>query len=62
MSIDKEKEKEFIESLRKESEDNRITCSAAMRIADEYQFPRDKMAKFLTDIKIKLKKCQLGCF
>ncbi len=62
MEMDKAKEQKFIESLRKEAKDSRIPCSAAMRIADEYQFPRDKMAKFLTEIKIKLKNCQLGCF
>ncbi|MGA1826158.1 MAG: hypothetical protein ACMUIP_16000 [bacterium] len=62
MDMGKAQEQQFIESLRKEAKENRISCSAAMRIADEYQFPRDKMAKFLTEIKIKLKNCQLGCF
>ncbi len=42
--------------------DNRISCKAAIAIADETETPRQKIGKILDQMKIKIHSCQLGCF
>ena len=62
MEIEKTKEQEFIEAVKKLAQDGKMSCAIAMAIADKHNYPRDKMANLLTENKIKLKNCQLGCF
>jgi len=42
--------------------DGRITCQAAMEIAEQSGTPRMKIGKLLNEMKIKVHSCQLGCF
>ncbi len=39
-----------------------ISCSAAMRLAEELVISRKQMGKLLNELRIKIKQCQLGCF
>ena len=40
----------------------KISCAAAMRLAEELVISRQDLGKLLNELKIKIKQCQLGCF
>ena len=42
--------------------EGKISCAAAMRLAEELIISRQDMGKILNELKIKIKHCQLGCF
>jgi len=42
--------------------DNRISCKAAIEIADTTGTSRRKIGEILDEMKIKIHSCQLGCF
>ncbi len=42
--------------------ENKISCAAAMHLAEELVISRKDMGKLLNELKIKIKQCQLGCF
>lgn len=42
--------------------EGKISCAAAMRLAEELVISRRDMGKLLNELKIKIKQCQLGCF
>jgi len=42
--------------------DGRISCRAAMAIAEETGVPSSTIGRLLDELKIKIHSCQLGCF
>lgn len=62
MEIDKSREQEVIEAAKKLAKDGKMSCAEVMSVADKHNYPRNKMADLLTENKIKIKNCQLGCF
>ena len=42
--------------------EGRISCAAAMRLAEELVISRKDLGRLLNELKIKIKQCQLGCF
>lgn len=42
--------------------EGKISCAAAMRLAEELVISRQDMGKLLNELKIKIKNCQMGCF
>ncbi|MBN1538776.1 MAG: hypothetical protein JW939_01425 [Candidatus Thermoplasmatota archaeon] len=50
------------ERFREMARNGRITCRDCMIIADELQIPTNEIATTLTEMHIKIIKCQLGCF
>ncbi len=48
--------------IRAAATDGRISCAAAMRLAEELVISRKDMGNLLNELKIKIKQCQLGCF
>lgn len=42
--------------------EGKISCAAAMRLAEELVISRQDMGKLLNELQIKIKQCQLGCF
>jgi hypothetical protein len=42
--------------------EGKITCPAAMRLAEELHISRQEMGNLLNELKIKITQCQLGCF
>lgn len=57
--MDEEKIRELI--MAKQS-GGRISCKAAVEIADLTGTPRIKVGQLLDEMKIKIHSCQLGCF
>ncbi|MDY6845346.1 MAG: hypothetical protein SVW57_14815 [Thermodesulfobacteriota bacterium] len=45
-----------------ELKENHITCARAMEIAQQNEMSFKEMGDILNDLKVKIKKCQLGCF
>ncbi len=48
--------------IRAAAPEGRISCPAAMRLAEELVISRKDMGKLLNELKIKITNCQLGCF
>ena len=44
------------------SKENRIHCSTALAIAKSFRIPSREVGKAANKLKIKISKCQLGCF
>ena len=42
--------------------EGKISCPAAMRLAEELVISRKDMGKLLNELRIKITQCQLGCF
>ena len=42
--------------------EGKISCAAAMRLAEELVISRQQLGKLLNELQIKIKQCQLGCF
>ncbi|MGB9892542.1 molybdopterin-guanine dinucleotide biosynthesis protein MobB [Thermodesulfovibrio yellowstonii] len=61
--IEKIQQKKLIEKLlREKSNDGKITCSEARKIAEELNVPYIEVGKMANELKIKIRKCELGCF
>jgi hypothetical protein len=52
----------IIEKVKKQTEDGKMACKQAQRIADEEGIPYKVMGTLLNELKIKIANCQLGCF
>ena len=50
------------ERFREAAVNGRISCSDCMDIADEMQIPANEVDSTLTEMHIKIIRCQLGCF
>ncbi len=48
--------------IRAAAPEGKISCPAAMRLAEELVISRKDMGKLLNELKIKITQCQLGCF
>ncbi|WP_297211211.1 MULTISPECIES: molybdopterin-guanine dinucleotide biosynthesis protein MobB [Thermodesulfovibrio] len=50
------------ENLREKSKDGKITCSEARKIAEQLSVPYIEVGRLANELKIKIRKCELGCF
>ena len=50
------------EKFRERAVDGKISCSDCIDIAQEMQIATNEIATTLTEMHIKIIKCQLGCF
>ncbi|MBN2372489.1 hypothetical protein JXL19_01705 [bacterium] len=62
MKKEEDKKNDLIEAIHKEAKDGRIACVKAWLLADQFSYPKHEMGKLLNELKIKIIKCQLGCF
>ena len=53
---------ELIAKIKAEAPEGKISCAAAMRLAEELVISRQQLGKLLNELQIKIKQCQLGCF
>lgn len=61
--IEKTQQRKLIERLLKErSNDGKITCAEARKIAEEIGVPYIEVGRVANELKIKIRKCELGCF
>lgn len=58
-----DKQQEELENkLRKASHEDRIPCASALAIAKSMKIPAAEIGKTANKLKIRIQKCQLGCF
>jgi hypothetical protein len=60
--MDGTKRKDVVEAVRRESEDGRIPCRAALAIAARLGVSAGAVGQVCNEEKIKIVNCQLGCF
>jgi hypothetical protein len=41
---------------------DQLPCAKAFQIAEKYGIPKMDIAKYCNKHKVKIRKCQLGCF
>lgn len=54
--------REIERKLRENSADGKITCAQARAIAEELGVPYIEVGRVANQLKIKIRKCELGCF
>jgi LAO/AO transport system kinase len=50
------------ERFREKAVDGKISCLDCMKVSEELQVATNEIATTLTEMHIKIIKCQLGCF
>ena len=60
--ITPEQEEQLANRLLKASHEKRIPCASAMDIAKSLGIPLAEVGRTADKLKIRIKKCQLGCF
>ncbi len=53
---------DLIAKIKAAAPEGKISCPAAMRLAEELVISRKAMGQLLNEMKIKIMQCQLGCF
>jgi hypothetical protein len=53
---------ELKEEMLKKAVDGKLSCAAAMKIAESLGLPLREVGKAANELGIKIKNCQLGCF
>ncbi|ABO51384.1 conserved hypothetical protein [Desulforamulus reducens MI-1] len=59
--MDEQKEK-IIQTIKETAKDGGISCTAARKIASDYNVSPKVVGDICDELKIKLKACELGCF
>lgn len=55
-------EEHVVKKLNEKSVEGRISCSEARKIAEELKVPYNVIGKAANKSKIKIVRCELGCF
>ncbi len=53
---------EIINEVKKSTIDNRLSCAKAHEIAEKLEVPLTVVGQAAEELKVKISKCQLGCF
>jgi hypothetical protein len=62
MASKKEQVKLVVEACEEKEGKKRLTCAAAFKLAEEHGLKISDIGTICDDQKIKITKCQLGCF
>jgi len=50
------------EEIRKKAVNNRLSCPAARKIAEELSVSYKEVGRIADELKVKIAACELGCF
>ncbi|MDD4169901.1 MAG: hypothetical protein PHD36_06570 [Desulfotomaculaceae bacterium] len=53
---------EVVEEVKRVSEDGRISCHEARKLANRLNIPKKQVKEAIDELKIKIYDCELGCF
>ena len=53
---------EIIDEVKKATVENRLSCAKAHEIAERLEVPLALVGQAAEELKVKISKCQLGCF
>jgi len=62
ITLSSEQQEELENRLHKAAKENRILCSSALAIAKSLGIPPGEVGNAANKLKIKISRCQLGCF
>ena len=57
-----QKRDQIVEKLKELSDDSKITCTDARKLAEDLQVEPIEVGKLCHEMKIKIIGCELGCF
>ncbi len=57
-----EEERLLHQAIRDAQEDGRLPCARAFQIAHDLKIPLHKIGDACNQLRIKVSRCQLGCF
>jgi hypothetical protein len=57
-----QKRDQIVEKLKELSDDSKITCTDARKLAEDLQVEPIEVGKLCDEMKIKIIGCELGCF
>jgi hypothetical protein len=57
-----QKQKDLEAEVINKAKNNRLTCPAALKIANDFSVPPSRIGEAANRLKIKISSCQLGCF
>ncbi|MEK6777943.1 MAG: hypothetical protein AABY87_13865 [bacterium] len=61
-TLDPEREKALEAVIKNKLEDGRLPCAKAFEIAKEQKVSRQQVGEICNRARIKISRCQLGCF
>jgi hypothetical protein len=50
------------EMIRKEARGGKLPCAMCFKIAEDFGISKKEMGEILNEMKVKIGRCQLGCF
>jgi len=53
---------ELLEAVKETAKDNRLSCTAARKLAQELNVPVKLIGQAADQLNIKIAACELGCF
>jgi LAO/AO transport system kinase len=53
---------QIVQKLREVATDGKITCTEALKLAEELKVDPSEIGKLCDEEKVKIVSCQLGCF
>lgn len=56
------KRKKITEAVKKAAKEGSISCTAARKIANDFNVPPKVIGDVCDELKVKIKACELGCF
>ena len=62
IKITADQQKEIAKLLHNAEKDGRVLCSGALAIAKSLEVPSVEIRCVADELKIKISRCQLGCF
>lgn len=57
-----EQREKIIEAIKKTAKEERLSCTAARKIASDFKVPPKVVGDLCDELKIRIKACELGCF
>jgi hypothetical protein len=54
--------KRIAEEIKKKAVNNRLSCTAARKIAEELSVSYKEVGRTADELKVKIAACELGCF
>ena len=54
--------KKFEEVIKEKAKGGKLPCAMSFKIAEDFWISKKEMGEILNEMKIKISKCQLGCF
>lgn len=62
IGVSAEKVEQLKKAIREAVRDNRLTCTQARKLAEDFDVPYRGVGQLADELQIKIRHCELGCF